>query len=140
MTSSRKGRFLLKITAQTRRLVFPASQKSIKSTFHKCIVNVPPVTNPTPMSKSDKYKVEAKKQMWPKIDFHLESRIGRITLSWPAGRPVGGMRWRKAAGGRADDHSQRPCHLANKPGSARLGRIGRAICQAGSNRASIGHE
>ena len=38
---------------------FPNKSKNRrKSTFHECIVNVPPVTNPTPMSASDKYKIK----------------------------------------------------------------------------------
>ena len=39
---------------------FPQQVKeSMKWKFHKCVVNVTPVTNPTPTSKSDKYIVEA---------------------------------------------------------------------------------
>ena len=33
-------------------------KKTMKLVFDKWVVNVTPVTNPTPMSKSDKYKVK----------------------------------------------------------------------------------
>ena len=62
------------------KAVFPQQvKKYMKSTFHKCFVNVTPVTNPTPMSKSDEHTVKAiKTKIYPKIGFYPEFRIGRI--------------------------------------------------------------
>ena len=42
----------------------------MKPKFHKCVVNVSPVTNPTPMNKSDKYKVQTQK---PRFSLELIS-------------------------------------------------------------------
>ena len=53
----------------------------MKFKIHKCVVNVAPVTNPTPISKPDKYMVKTiKTKIQPKIDFYPEFRISRIGL------------------------------------------------------------
>ena len=53
--------------------------KSMKFTFHKSIVNVTPVTNPTPMSKSDKYIVKHYKPRFsPKPIFIRNSELAEL--------------------------------------------------------------
>ena len=71
--------YLSKVTDHNLRLIFPTSQqKQIKSTFHKCIVNVTPATNPTPMSESAKYEIKSiKNKIQLQICF-LAFSIGRV--------------------------------------------------------------
>ena len=48
----------LKNDSPVLKVDFPRNKKSVKSTFHKCVLNVSAVTNPTPMSKFGKYIVK----------------------------------------------------------------------------------
>ena len=52
-------------------------QKTIKSTIHKYVVNVAPVTNPAPMSKSDKQTIKT-----IKLRFSPKSALIRFRESW----------------------------------------------------------
>ena len=49
----------------------------MKLTFHKCVVNVTPVTNPTPMNKLSKYIVKSQ------TDHYLKYRFSLIFLCFP---------------------------------------------------------
>ena len=51
----RKKALFLKNNSQGLKAVFSQrAKKTMNLTIRKCVVNVTPVTNPTPMSKSDK--------------------------------------------------------------------------------------
>ena len=56
----------------------------MKSTFHKCVVNLLPVTDPTPMSESDKYNAKAiKTKIYPKIAFIRNRELAELALYLP---------------------------------------------------------
>ena len=78
MASPKKGLCFSKIVAQSRRCVF---QQNNKATFHKCVPNVSAVTNPTPMSKSGKYKAKTKITSFsPKMIFILDRQLAPCCL------------------------------------------------------------
>ena len=57
----KQSRFLKNSSPSLKADFHQQVNKSMKSTIHKRVANVTPVTNPTPMSKSDKYMVKTMK-------------------------------------------------------------------------------
>ena len=61
----KKKIYLVELIARTKVVFHQRENKSMKITLDKCVLNVTPATNPTPMSKSDKSTLKTIK---PKFD------------------------------------------------------------------------